>query len=328
MTTVAIPYRVSLRPASPWITPWQADTLAGLLCWVFARARGPGELRDEILDPARSGDPPFVFSDAFPGDLLPVPAALRARSWAAEQRKAVKRSRWMTSEAFKRFLAGESPSPDDLKAEAVIDLEQHLHNTISRATNTTGQQGSLFSQDDFVLDSRSGILGGNGALTLYARVRGGFEGQLLELMRELASTGYGADASTGRGAFELASGLEPAEWLDGHRGEADGCVVLSTFQPGPRDPTEGEWEAFTKYGKLGPDFGLENVFKRPMIMFRPGACFRTCPDPPIVGRPIEMQEILAPEVCSTLSERGAQVMHLAFGLAVPARLAGTEGRPR
>ena len=110
-------------------------------------------------------------------------------------------------------------------------------------------------------------------MTVYARVEAGFAELFWRLVQELAHWGFGSDRSAGKGQFRLDSQLEPANDLDAPA-EADGCVVLSTFQPAATDPTDGAWEAFTKYGKLGPDFGLENVFKRPMIVFRPGACFR------------------------------------------------------
>ena len=40
-------HRITLTPRSPWRTPWQADTLFGMLCWACARAEGPAALRGE-----------------------------------------------------------------------------------------------------------------------------------------------------------------------------------------------------------------------------------------------------------------------------------------
>src|SRR5262249_24063599 len=136
------------------------------------------------------------------------------------------------------------------------------------------------------------------------------------LVQEFAEWGFGGDRSAGKGQFRLGTNLEPAEELD-EPGEADGCVVLSTFQPASGDPTDGAWDAFTKYGKLGPDFGRENVFKRPLILFRPGACFRRPAPQGWLGRAIPMGELLAPDVVAQLDGRGATVIHWAFGLCVP-----------
>jgi hypothetical protein len=168
----------------------------------------------------------------------------------------------------------------------------------------------LFPTQESVLDK------GTNCLTVYARVEPGFVEPFWTLVQELAHWGFGSDRSAGKGQFRLESQLEPANEFDGPS-DADGCAVLSTFQPAACDPTDGAWEAFTKYGKLGPDFGLENVFKRPMIVFRPGACFRSQATRGWIGRAIPMQELLAEDIVRHLNGAGASVVHWAFGLSVP-----------
>jgi len=93
-------YRFRLVPESPWRTPWQSDTLAGLLCWMCARTEGDTVLGQQIIEPALSGRPPFVLSDAFPGDWFPVPAAVRLAECPVEQRKTVKRAKWLSQKSF------------------------------------------------------------------------------------------------------------------------------------------------------------------------------------------------------------------------------------
>jgi CRISPR-associated protein Csm4 len=122
-------------------------------------------------------------------------------------------------------------------------------------------------------------------LSVYARIAAGFEPLLLELFRELARVGFGADASTGKGQFEIVSDWEDAGWLDRVIENRDGIVVLSSFQPAAGDPTEGYC---VKYGKVGPDFGLAHVFRRPLLMLRPGACFKTPGPQPFIGRAVSM----------------------------------------
>ena len=135
-------------------------------------------------------------------------------------------------------------------------------------------------------------------------------------MQELSYTGYGADVSIGRGHFSIdPEGLEVVPELDTVP-EANAMIVLSTFQPDTIDPIDGYWETFTKYGKIGPDFGLENVFKRPLIMFHSGACFKGEPRSHI-GRCIPMTELLSPETCQQLKANNAAIVHLAFGLTLP-----------
>jgi CRISPR-associated protein Csm4 len=310
-------YRFRLIPESPWRTPWQSDTLAGLLCWTCARTEGEEVLRREIIDPALAGRPPFVLSDAFPGDWLPVPAAVRLAEWPAEKRKEVKRARWLSAEAFREVQGGRPPALADLIAAAGSREYTQLRNNIGRATNTTAQAGGLFPTDEAVLglDTNDRPLK---YLTVYVRLCDEFGARFGRLITELAEWGFGADRSAGKGQFRLDAKLEPVEDLAGPD-EADGCVVLSTFQPAATDPTDGSWEAFTKFGKLGPDFGLDNVFKRPMILLRPGACFRGEKACGWLGRAIPMQELLAPDAVTDLTRGGTNVVHWAFGLCVALR---------
>jgi len=303
-------YRFKIFPESPWLTPWQSDTLAGMLCWSCARTRGGEFLRRELLEPALAGKPRFVLSDAFPGDCLPFPVALRLQNWPADQRKSVKRTRWISTEAFRKLQCGAPLALTDLITTNGTQHYSQLRNTLARQTNTTSERGSLFSREEWVLER--GIFN----LTLYVRLEPGFEGLFEDLLRELAQSGFGADVSAGKGQFRLDSKIESVDWLD-KSPSTGGCTILSTFQPGTDDSTEGYWESFTKYGKLGPDFGVDEVFKRPLLMLRAGACFNGLPEMGRLGRCIPMEELLAPAAVAHFSEHGMRLAHLAFGLAVP-----------
>jgi CRISPR-associated protein Csm4 len=316
-------FRLRLRPRSPWRTPWQADTLSGMLCWMCARTEGERVLRAEVLEPMLAGEPPFVLSDAFPGDLLPVPLAVRLLPWPAEARKAVKRARWLSAAAFRRAVAGEPLTLDDLVMESPLVEHGHTRNTLGRLNDTTGDEGSLFTHPEHRLAPKHPALAGADWLSVYVRVRPAFEARLLELFEELAAVGFGADASVGKGAFAFPGGspaLEPTDELGAAPPEANGAVTLSTFQPAAGDPVAGVWESFTKHGKLGPDFGLDDVRKHPLLLCRPGACFRTSAAAPFLGRAIPMDELLPATSATALRERGAEIVHPAFGLALPATL--------
>jgi CRISPR type III-A-associated RAMP protein Csm4 len=225
----------------------------------------------------------------------------------------MKRARWIQSDCIARAQRGEMHNTSDLVTDHGIHSFVQLRNTIGRASNTTSNGGGLFGDSLYAVN-------GEAELSVYVRVIDGFNGRLLTLFRELEHTGFGSDTSIGKGQFEIASDFEPQPQLDSVP-DANGVVVLSTFQPAASDPTDGYWETFTKYGKLGPDFGLENVFKRPLVMLRPGACFRDSPRA-FVGRAVSMAELLAPDVSAKLRARGVDVCQLAFGLAIPACLPG------
>jgi CRISPR/Cas system CSM-associated protein Csm4 (group 5 of RAMP superfamily) len=311
-------YRLKLQPRSAWLTPWQADTLAGLLCWSYARTSGEDALCRDVIVPASNGEPPFVLSDAFPGDLLPLPTSLRLVDWAPSERKDVKRARWLRPDTFRRAQSGENIASAELLSDDVFHKHAQVRNTLDRYTNTTGGPGSLFSLGETALNEKSDALGSAHYLSVYARVIEGFEDTLLSLFEEAASIGFGADISVGKGQFDLLSGLEPVELLDNLEREGSGLICLSTFQPGSSDPTDGLWKAFTKFGKVGPDFGLENVFKRPLIMLRAGACFFGTAQREFIGRAVPMDQLLSPDNCEYLQAKGINLLHYAYGLTVPA----------
>ncbi len=305
-------YRFRLVPESPWRTPWQADTLSGLLCWTCARTEGNDVLREQLIEPALAGRPPSVLSDAFPGERLPLPAAVRTLEVPAELRKPLKRAKWLPTDSFRQLQAGTVPGTGEMLRDASTLEYTQLRNTIGRASNTTSNGGGLFPTEESVL--KKGIR----HLTVYARVVPEFRERFERLLQELAQWGFGSARSAGKGQFRLDGGLESVPDLD-EPANADGCVVLSTFQLAADDPTDGAWETFTKYGKLGPDFGLENVFKKPIIVLRPGASFHASAPRGWLGRAIPMHDLLAHDVVGHLQDIGANVIHWAFGLCVPLR---------
>lgn len=55
-------------------------------------------------------------------------------------------------------------------------------------------------------------------------------------------------------------------------------------------------------------------------MFRPGACFRADPALSLLGRALPMDDVLPAQSATQLRARGIEIIHAAFGLAIPARI--------
>lgn len=306
--------RLRLRPAGVWTTPWQADSLLGALACEWARSRGAEALKRDLLEPWLAGEPPFVVSDAFPGSSLPAPAVLPLWwGWPPEQRKGVKRTRWLGVDDFSRVQRGLMPR---LETPRVI-IEDHvrLRNSVSRATNSAGDHGELF-EIPFSDFSRSDDTEAH--LTIFARTADPEgEAMLLDALKMLGCTGYGADASVGHGAFEIDPDLTPCPEFDDVPGAA-GFIAFSTFQPTALDPGEGFWRSFVKYGKLAPELHSAAVHKRPQVMLEPGACFRTYGAPkPFYGGPIGSDRLLSRPARESLAAVDVHPVQAAFALAVP-----------
>lgn len=309
--------RLKLRPLGVWTTPWQADSLLGALACAWVRSHGAAALRRDLLDPWLAGDPPFVLSDAFPGDCLPVPTAVPLWwDWPAERRKEVKKHRWLTTADFRRVQYGEQPKLEPVSV-AVRDYVR-LRNAVSRATDTAGAGGELFEIPYSDMNEP-----GQG-LSIYVRAtRRGID-VLVQALELLGRTGYGADASVGHGGFELLEEPGPCPALDEVPGAA-GFISLSTWQPAGSDPVDGFWRVFVKYGKLAPEFHGTAVFKRPQVMLEAGSCFRTgSPPRPYYGGAIGPDRLLAPEDHRTLAALDVHPTQAAFGLAVPTRWLSTQ----
>jgi len=276
---------------------------------------GPEILRRRILDLTLAGEPPFVLSDAFPHDWMPIPQTAHLRTWPGNiDRKTIKRCRWLEIESFHQVRQGLPVEADRLYEDPFQQILQ-VRNTIDRSTNTSLKEGGLYFLQETTFNSANRF---SPSLDVYLHVQADFVDMLMALFDELSATGFGADTSAGRGQFEILGDFHSVPWLSEPVECPNGSIVLSTFQPGPDDPVLGLWESFTKHGKIGPDFGLADVRKRPLVLFRPGACFFSHPTKPWVGRAVPMDQLLPDETCGEIRRRHLEVVHLAFGLAIPA----------
>ena len=305
--------RLKLKPLGVWTTPWQADSLLGALACSWVRSHGAEALRRDLLDPWLADEPPFVLSDAFPGDCLPAPVAVPLWwDWPAERRKEVKKHGWLTAADFGRVQRGEQPRLEPVS----VSVRDHvrLRNAVSRVADTAGVGGGELFEVPY-----SDLNEPDQGLTIYVRAtRRGID-VLMEALEVLGRTGYGADASVGHGGFELLEGPGPCPALD-EVPEAVGFISLSTWQPARDDPVDGMWRLFIKYGKLAPEFHGTAVFKRPQVMLEAGACFRTDGPPrPYYGGAIGPDRLLADTDRRALAALDVRPVQAAFGLAVPTR---------
>lgn len=256
--------RFRLQPVSPWATAWQADSLFGALAWELARTAGD-EALSRVLQGFRKGPPPFVISDAFPADLLPMPlsvAGTNARAYPA----------LITREQFGAVRHGEAPAGDIARQEWFRSIRTS-HAMIPRdgGAPVGFHDDECWWHDDVPADQRY--------LSLYVRCEPEWQDRLAALLRSLGRSGFGRRSSTGRGAFELLGAAESCEWLDPLPFE-NAFVTLSHFVPDETDPADGWWDTQVKFPKLGSERGASSSpTKGRLVLLRPGSCFRP------MGRP-------------------------------------------
>jgi CRISPR-associated protein Csm4 len=257
---------LSLRivPRGAFGTPIVGDTLLGHLCWAVRHRYGEGRLED-LLAGYTSGRPFAVVSDAFPAGHLPRPALPASRLGAVDplQRKEAKRRRWLPAAALAQ--------PARWLEEAVelpgAEVHPQAHNAINRATGTTGRgrfapytMSQRWYRDGTVLDC-------------YVRFDPGrvTAAELGELFVDIGASGYGRDASTGLGRFDVDARGHP---LPPTPADARAWLTLAPCSPDPGryDPALSFYHVLTRFGRHGAlAVHSGNPFKTPVLLAQTGA---------------------------------------------------------
>ena len=278
-----------LHPISPFVSPVQSDTFAGQLLCAAGEIHGTQKL-SELIDLFRREQPPFNISSPFPMDCLPMPflpglSRQRVSEMLVTRKnkdlsnflvelKKFKKKGWLNLKAFERLRNGLSlealfvdwmGNMDDYPDERQISGFQP-HNSIDRRSNTVLEGGLYFNP---VTAYESGF-----GFDIYAEVedRSFFE----SCLDHVSKSGYGADSSTGKGAFiwHKVDEFDAGAFL----GQGTHKLLLSHAAAMDMSGFSGYYKLMTKYGKVWPGFGESNPFKKPFALFKPGSVFSSLPD--------------------------------------------------
>lgn len=267
-------YRVQLALESPLATPLHSGTLFGHLCWAWRERHGEASLA-AWLDGLREA--PFLISDGFPSGWLPrplldpgprepVPLDPVERKAFIRDMKARKQARWISVEDFLKVRSSLTPHalaglPADAPGLAGVSLP---HNRIDRRTGQTLEEGGLF-----YLEERWPRAEGwqfdvyVGTDLEVSRVR--------ELFEHVGQTGYGRDATWGRGRFRVLAIEEPSE-LFAFEGTRRMSLSHGSLTCNMREP---RYRVEPHLGRLGNLLARsEKPFKHPLLLLQPGATFQ------------------------------------------------------
>ncbi len=163
------------------------------------------------------------------------------------------------------------PAADEIK-KIFAKKKDIWRNAINRISMTV-EKGQLFSCGYDFYDKCA-------VLDLYVKISDFFsEDDIKKLFDYISKTGFGADASTGCGAFDFDIKEIPAADIkpDG----SNAFISLSNYSPCSSDPADGDYKVFTKYPKISAALGHKNPFKTPLILIKPGAVFKLPQNTPI-----------------------------------------------
>ncbi|KWT94951.1 type III-A CRISPR-associated RAMP protein Csm4 [Candidatus Magnetominusculus xianensis] len=295
-------YRLRIKLKGSFITPLQADTIFGSLCWIMAWSEGQDAVK-EFLSGYINGKPAFVLSDGMPGDLLPAPAHLSLSAQKEgmgfedyNKTKEIKKVQWLLPNVFEKVRNGNFDIEPCGRLKTFKSFTT-LHSSVNRITGTTAEGGNLFELSEYAAEQDE--------ISIYIKIRDGWEEKVSSLLNELSKTGYGKKKTSGKGAFEIIK-FEPFKFNDVNG--ADGFMSLSNFVPAQCDPTEGFYKIFVKYGKLGGEFTFcGRPFKKPLIMLTAGSSFRVKEEiKPYYGRMVK-----------DISPAKPQVVHYGYAFSIP-----------
>lgn len=317
-------FRVRLRLNAPLGTPPSSGTLFGHLCWARREAAGEPALV-AWLDTLP--EQPWALSDAFPANRLPfpmlpsVPPDRPERMDAAaldKLRKAKKAAKqaWIALDTWKcargrcnapiLYALEEGEKKD--REEKADTLESDLatvriaHNTIDRRTGSTPDEGGLYFVDE---DWR---FAAEPLRDVYVRAETMPE-ELRDLFTAVGESGYGRDATYGRGCFAVEA-IEDAAWLDDCPGNRMMSLSQGALTPNMSEP---RYKLYTLFGKLGAGLLADGVrpWKKPLLLTRAGCTFRPDGEGPFGAW------------LTAVHQDRPEVGHNAFHLAIPYTEAGT-----
>ena len=321
-------YEITIRPISAFATSLKGDTLFGHFCWQAAYDPSLVEGGLETVFAQYSERPFAVFSSVYPKlkretgryllkrPDLPLswlfPEEKESREQRYENMKERKKLKWMILDQglgidLKNMLllndkaiVREALSISTEEVQQVIDTDLtgtlihgflQPHNTINRFTDTTGtgEFAPYVIESCYYLPETELVLFVlvDEDLTSIDSITTGLD--------RIGRFGFGKDASTGKGRFEI---LGSDELPIPDAKDANACYTLAPCVPDHFDRMY--FTPFIRYGKHGDRLAnAENPFKNPVIMADEGAVFflengKTF-DKPYIGRAVNNVSKAQPE---------------------------------
>lgn len=299
-------YEITIKPVTGFGTPLKGDTIFGQFCWQVAydETLFGSTLKDFLA--VYHENPFVVFSSAYlkfcvgasyqyvlPAPSMPLDYFFdfpEDKCIRISKRKDYKAKRWMILHEGKRFssfrkldylddgqlldMARSTVNDEVAKrlrragAHSFFAAFSQSHNTINRLTGTTGEGGRFapFSVDQQVFPPET-------ELALFI----GFDdkrlniGQIKTGIERIGESGFGRDASTGLGRFQLGEDTSVDLTVMGSS-SPNACYALAPCVPEKDIYSQIFFTPFTRFGRHGDVLAKSGKpFKNPVIMADEGA---------------------------------------------------------
>jgi len=296
-------YKVSIKPLSNFGTPLKGDTIFGHICWqIFYNKDLFGKSLVDLLS-YYSTEPFMIVSSAYPetdGTIflkrpdMPIEDIFDFKFMDKKDiisaRKELKKKRWMVvekkskietfkslnyindRELIERIVQGlpEHKKREFIKKGVNTVIKEYIqpHNTINRIAGTTGEdQFAPFSVEQIAY--LPGV-----SLCIFIALKNDISiDAIVKTLKLIGETGFGKDASTGLGRFEI-KGYEEFNLMTLGSGEPNACYTLSPCVPEKDVFSKSFFMPFIRFGRHGDILAKTGKpFKNPVIMADEGAVF-------------------------------------------------------
>lgn len=247
--------KITIKPKSLFATPLQGDTIFGQICWNIRYLFGKSKLEDILKNYEK--EPFLIVSDGFVSGYLPKPKLPKKILGETDlgKKKEYRKKVWLKIEDF--FNA----KFENAKKEEAVEFKKdffEVKNSINYKIFTTGEDFAPFT--DEVIEYLNEI-------DIYFLIQN-YEKEILESLKVLGQIGYGKNASTGKGRFEIVKKEDVTYYFK----KSDMYMTLSSCNIEDFEDII-YYDSFVKFPKTRGD--LKNPFKNPIVLTSTGAGIRS-----------------------------------------------------
>ncbi|HAY32510.1 MAG TPA: hypothetical protein DCY06_00115 [Bacteroidetes bacterium] len=306
-------YKLTLSQLSGLLTDLQSDTVFGHLCWRMKEIYGD-DILNEFLNLYKNNNPVFTISDNlfekenkvyFPKPIYSISLNKDKTDLIKAEKlklmceyKQIKNVKFIDTETLNLFLKGDIDEyyKKLLNSENIKTFDDSLRTNVQINRETlSAMEGRLFSYSPKYLNSNFEKNEQKVNICFLIKKFNEQEFEYFhceELLKEVFDTGFGKKKSSGYGQFKVEGGLTEYDKIH-EPNNSNGFLNLSNYLPSNEDGiTDYYYDYHVKYGKLGEQYAQsENPFKKPIIFFKPGSCFKTKDPKDWYGRCTNEKEI-------------------------------------
>lgn len=290
-------YEICIKPTSDFVTPLKGDTMFGQLCWQFQHDPNLLNSSLENLLSDYSTSPFLIVSSAvisfmkdsnktylFKRPFSPPTTKIENKKNRVEaikefeKRKLRKAQKWVVANSKTPVIPGETDkavNENDVVKLLALDetwtaevVYRQPHNTIDRLAGTTGSSSAMapFTQNVYSWHE-------NTNLSIFIGLRDEINVSGLKTAFErIGYFGFGADASAGKGKFEVIGEIEEVNLAALGSKIPNAAYTLSPCLPQEDLFKNIYFEPFVRFGRHGDWMANSSTpFKKPVLMADEGA---------------------------------------------------------